>query len=719
MGKLCFILAIHNHQPVGNFDRVIESAYQKAYLPFLKILQRYPEIKLVLHYSGNLLLWLRDNHRDFFNLLRHLVKQGNVELLSGGFYEPILPAIPDEDKIGQIKRLNEFIKEEFGYTPKGMWLTERVWEPALPRYIAGADIEYLPIDDYHFKLTGLRDRDLRGYFLTEDEDYVVKVFPGSERLRYLIPFKDVTEVISYLRNVSEDSELQTLNSKLICVADDGEKFGVWPETHKHVYKDGWLECFFSALIKNSDWLQTITFSEYLSKNLPAGKVYLPTASYRELGEWALLPQAQEEYEDAFNTLKKLFGSEKAQRLLRGGFWRNFLSKYPEGNHIHKRMFQISRKVHKAVKKLRVKSEKLKVKKKSPHASRLTPHDLLDELWQGQCNDAYWHGIFGGFYLPHLRSSLYTHLLEAEVFSEQILGLTPYMEEGDIDKDGYRDIFLSTKSLNLFLTERGGSLYELSHKRKAVNILDTISRRYEYYHKKLSTPVIPSETATIHERLAVKEEDIERYLIFDPYRKASLIDHFIAEDTTLNSFKEGRYEELGDFIEKPYNMRLKEEKYSFEVELAGEGQVSGVPVLLKKIVSVRKTKPQMFVSYAIRSLSNLKSQIFKDAVFCIEFNLSFFGSPSSTIEANKKRWAINSTVEERGLNSFNIKDEYLRLSVSFSFNRAVRLWQFPIETVSSSESGIEKVYQGSTFIIFPDPRPISGKENPFNFVVTLH
>ena len=60
------------------------------------------------------------------------------------------------------------------------------------------------------------------------------------------------------------------------------------------------------------------------------------------------------------------------------------AKYPESNHIHKRMLQISRKVHKAVKELGVKSSKLKVQKskKSSNSQLLTPNLLLHGSGKG-------------------------------------------------------------------------------------------------------------------------------------------------------------------------------------------------------------------------------------------------------------------------------------------------------------------------------------------------
>ncbi|MBI5050009.1 MAG: DUF1925 domain-containing protein [Nitrospirae bacterium] len=355
MSKVYLILSIHNHQPVWNFDHVLEDAYKKAYLPFLKMLARHTKLKLVLHYSGNLLVWLEKKHPEAIDMITALIRAGRVELLSGGFYEPVLCCLPEDDRVLQIKEMTAYIKGTFGYTPRGMWLAERVWEPHLPKCISKAGIEYLPLDDYHFKLAGVDDRDLLGYHVTEENGSVIKIFSGSEELRYSIPFKDVDSVISYLKEVS-----MTGGSPLLTLADDGEKFGVWPDTFSHCYTDGWLESFFSALEANADWIETTTFSEYQERFYPVGKVYLPAASYREMGEWALPPDGALDYEYALNELKGLLG-DRAMSLLRGGTWRSFFAKYPESNHIHKRMLMISKKVHEAVKKLGVRSSEFGVK----------------------------------------------------------------------------------------------------------------------------------------------------------------------------------------------------------------------------------------------------------------------------------------------------------------------------------------------------------------------
>ena len=676
---------------------MIEDAYNKAYLPFLQLLQRHPSVKVVLHYSGGLLSWMEKRHPEALDILRGFVKARRVEFLSGGFYEPILSVLPEADRIMQVGALTEYISRLLHYRPRGMWLAERVWEPQMPECLSAAAVEYFPLDDYHFKLSGLDEGDLSGYFMTEDNGFSVKVFPGSERLRYFIPFRGVDEIVSYLGDFSNRALTRPGGAPLLTMADDGEKFGVWPGTHKHCYEGGWLEKFFSALDGNSDWIETTTFSEYAEAFRPRGSVYLPTASYREMGEWVLPPEKAIEYEQALGEMEKLFG-ERSKGMLRGGIWRSFFSKYPESNHLHKRMLMISAKVHEAAKKLQVQSAKSKVRKSDrTHNSKLEIRkSLLHELWMGQCNDAYWHGIFGGLYLPHLRSSLYRHLIAAESLAEEVLnkkkGTTEVSDvwkvEGDADCNGFRDICVGNKNMAAFFTEQGGSLVELSLRGKSINIFDTLSRRPEAYHSRLSEAVKDDgSTRTIHERLSVKETGLSDYLVYDGYRRTSLLDRFFSQDPDPDSLMKGKYEDKGDFIDGAYGMTfLKRSKYS-QVGLEREGSVSGKTLKIEK--TVRFYDSRVGVSYALRGEYS--------GFFGIEFNISLLGSPCASIHIGDMDLPVRNVGSHEMVTGFSIRDGFLDLVLDFKFDKEMSLRHYPVETVSLSEEGVERIYQGTGFL----------------------
>src|SRR5437867_2116594 len=461
--RLAFCFGIHNHQPIGNFDHVFVEATERAYRPFLERLQARPEVRLAVHCTGSLLEWLRERSPRTFDLLAALAERRQVELLTGGFYEPILAVLPDHDKFGQIERLTAFLKTHFGVRPRGMWLAERVWEPHLPRVLAEAGVEYVLVDDSHFALAGLDPDTLGGYYLTEDQGVRLRVFPISQRLRYLIPFAEVEASLEYLA-------ARRGRVPAVTMVDDGEKFGVWPATHAHVYEKGWLDRFFDRLLA-TDWLALTTLADVVDRVEATDRVYLPTASYREMGEWALPVAAQRTLERAKHDLERLGGG-------------------------------------------------------ADHA----------DLWRGQANDAYWHGVFGGCYLPHLRRAVKSALLECERRLAESAALpTPAWTREDGNGDGREEIYVRTRELAVTLNPAlGGAITELGYLAGDLDVADVLARRPEAYHAKVrgasredGTPAVK----TIHDAPAPKEAGLDSLLAYDDVRRGSLLEGWFDAGTS--------------------------------------------------------------------------------------------------------------------------------------------------------------------------------------------
>ena len=153
-----FIFGVHLHQPVGNFDSVFEQHLADVYRPFLEKVDERGFLPVVLHLSGPLLEWLERRDRSYLDLLGRLAAAGKVELLCAGMYEPVLAALPRQDRVEQILWLREAITRRFGVDAIGLWLTERVWEPDLAADLVDAGVRYALVDDRHFLVTGLPPR---------------------------------------------------------------------------------------------------------------------------------------------------------------------------------------------------------------------------------------------------------------------------------------------------------------------------------------------------------------------------------------------------------------------------------------------------------------------------------------------------------------------------------------------------------------------------------
>ena len=692
-----FIFCIHNHQPVGNFEHVIEESYQNAYLPFLRAIEKHPSIKLSFHITGYLLDWLLEHHKEYIEMFREMIQRGQVEMMGGGYYEPILAVIPPQDRIGQIKMMSDRLEELFGKRPRGIWLAERIWEPQLPVYLKEAGIEYVVVDDYHFIKAGLRKEELAGYYITEDMGDPLKIFPGNERLRYIIPFEAVERFIEHVRWASALGP-----NPAVIFADDGEKFGTWPGTHQWVYNEGWLDRFLNAVTENSDMVKPVTFSEYMDNNDPVGRVYLPTTSYMEMGEWALPAEASETFTNLVNEVKSWPDGERIGRFLQGGFWRNFFAKYPESNWMHKRMLMVSEEV-------RSQDARCKMQPATSH------------LYQAQCNDAYWHGVFGGLYLPHLRTAVYENLIKAENLAEerQKDESTRLMEKAktfspqplaftlikDFDADTFNEILVRTQSLNLFFSpHNGGAIVELDYRPKAVNLSNTLSRWEEGYHHRVKIQAQKTnqgEAKSIHDLTLSKEEGLEKYLFFDKYQRLSLVEHFLKKQETLDAFRMSTYEELGDFFHGSYEIRgQKEIQGSIRLILNRNGRVKDQKVGVEKSILVKGNEIE--VKYLVVNLG----QNLLETKFGVEFNLILpccdgtagFYEISSVYIKDKD---LGSLGEITHIRQMNLVDQWTKMKLNFSFDKKTSAWRFPVETVSISEAGFEKIFQGSCILFFWD------------------
>ena len=513
------ILALHNHQPIGNFENVFQQAYEDSYLPFLDVFSRYESLRIALHTSGSLMEWLDAVHPEYVDRLAEMAAKGRIEIIGGAFFEPILAMIPGRDRVGQIRSYTRWLQNRLAATVRGMWVPERVWEQAFTHDLVDAGIEYTILDDFHFKMAGLTDSQLQGYLITEDEGRVLNVFPGSEKLRYTIPFASPEETIGHLAWLSEQ------RPGAVCVfGDDGEKFGTWPETKKHVYQDGWLYRFFDALVANQGWIQVTTPSETIDNVPPVGKVYLPDCSYREMTEWALPTEQLVEYERITHEMHGDARLAALRRFVGGGFWRNFKLKYPEADEMYCRMMMVSRRLQEAI---------------DDGATGQLVEEARTQLYRAQCNCGHWHGAFGGIYLPHLRNAVYGSLIAAD----EVLDRLANRPETWVEADGRRLQFRRPAGGPPGQRPPDGAWCFPAAAACLPSWTSAASATTSWLRSRGSRRPItarcsPGRTssngncASIHDRVVFKQANLDQRIQYDKYPRKGLLDLFYDNETTL-------------------------------------------------------------------------------------------------------------------------------------------------------------------------------------------
>lgn len=691
MKTINLILGNHNHQPVGNFDFVFESTYQKAYKPFLDMLEKYKDIKFNFHYTGSLLSWIEKNHPEHIEKLKNLAKEKRIEIQSGGFYEPIMPSIPDKDKDIQIKKLNNYIKDKFKVKANGAWIAERVWEPTLVKNLAKNGIEYIMIDDSQFLTTGIDTKNIYGYFITDNENYKLNIFPISQELRYLIPFREVEKSIEYLKSIATEE-----GDRVVVLHDDGEKYGDWPGTQKWVYEDKWLENFFEALSKEKDIIKTTTYSEYIKKYLPISKIYIPNGSYEEMLTWVLPAKVQDEFHSKLEELKKSNENEIITRFMRGGFWRNYFSKYSESNRMNKRMIYASN----IFDRFKFKRNKDKIKDKIKEDKEIA----LDYLLQGQCNCPYWHGTFGGLYLNNLRHATYSNLIKSTSISEKnIYGENYFIKKNiDFDMDGRDEIIISSEKETLIFHTLSGSLIEWDLKKEnPINLIDTLKRREEAYHisamRNANNDNQNEGHVSIHEIAKKVDEKIAKYLVFDKNEKVFGVDHFLNKMPSAEEFQLLQYEENADFFESFYKIiEDKIDKDFAKVIFKRKGKINGKEInLIKKYIVNSKG------GFLLEATFENKSGEEIEFVYALENNITLLagGEKDRYYTGEDKR--ISENLSETGEwtgKIFAMTDEaYIKIKILIEAEEEMTFLYMPNYTISDAVDKLEMNYQNSTVV----------------------
>ena len=645
------LLGVHAHQPVGNFPEVIHDAHTRCYRPFIHTLYEYPQFRFAVHFSGWLLEFLFQHHPDDMALLREMVLRGQVEIFGGGDTEPILAAIPHRDRVGQIVTLSNRLERQLAQRPSGAWLTERVWEATVVPALADAGIRYVTVDDYHFLCTGRTAPELNGYFTTEEDGRQLALFPISEQLRYRIPFSPADEVVRYIESLADES-----GRAAAIYFDDIEKLGIWPETFDWVYTRGWLKQFIDGVL-NSAIIRTGHYVDYYRATPTRGIVYLPTASYIEMNEWSLPAAAANLYADVVADRKLNHQYEENKAFIRGGIWKNFFSRYPESNWMHKRMLRLSERL-----------AQLPAELATPRMRVL--------LYQAQANDAYWHGLFGGLYLPHLRRALYAAMIELESHLDRSAA-RPESYQEDLDCDGLMELFLHNDTVQAVVNLDGtATLRELDHYFLKHNFVDTLRRQAEHYRRKIQAGEAGEAgsggIASAHDRVSFKSVIVPSDLALDQHGK-------------------------GLFHEKLYPSHIGYETVDPHYSLVSEGNRNLIFTAetyggtLYKEMQLGKNSFNVNYSFdrAMRGVLEIELNVSMPSCDGPAGRYWFQGECPGGFGQNHKF---------SGLTELTLEDDVLLGSLVLHSNRPLTLTARPFFTVSQSEAGFEKIMQAVTLVM---------------------
>src|SRR3569623_193060 len=261
-----------------------------------------------------------------------------------------------------------------------------------------------------------------------------------------------------------------------------------------------------------------------------------------------------------------------------------------------------------------------------HYDRELVEAARSELYRGQCNCSYWHGAFGGIYLPHLRNAVYQHLIAADNLLDRAADrVEPWVEAtpGDFNLDARQEVFLANDKLAALISpHQGGQMYELDVRSICHNLLATLARRPEAYHRKVLAGNTGSNgpVASIHDRVVFKQPGLDERVQYDTYERNSLLDYFFDNDASLTDIVAGKALERGDFLEGVYEARIRRNPGRIQVQMTRNGNAWGVPLKIVKGVTLEAGSRVLEIGYLIEGIPS-------DAAFHFGVEFNFAGMPS--------------------------------------------------------------------------------------------
>jgi hypothetical protein len=361
-------------------------------------------------------------------LIEDLISRKQVELIGGGFYEPMMALISQQDKIGQIELFTDYLRKHFNKRPLGCWLPMLAWEPGMVDVLnrCGMNYTFLPVEQ--FQKAGLEGEALFTPCLTEEQGKLLTIFPlfcvpASSVLSFAASspglfLSGVTQdtLFGELKNLADSTDIVSGKSRVLALYSNGilnESSGI-EEAEKNINR------FFKELSRCESFAGFTTPGKILRNRHPHRKAY--------------------------------FGADSNACVKR------FLIDYPEANGIYaKTIF-----THVLVNQLR--------------GDKARKTAALEDLWKAQGYDAFCRSWSGGFYRSAIRSAAYRSLLLAEK-TARIKGVfIPSLVNFDFDFDGEDEYIFRNDHISVYVKKQGAAIFEFDFMPRSWNYLDTLLSR---------------------------------------------------------------------------------------------------------------------------------------------------------------------------------------------------------------------------------------------------
>ncbi|MFV2064617.1 MAG: alpha-amylase/4-alpha-glucanotransferase domain-containing protein, partial [Chloroflexota bacterium] len=190
------------------------------------------------------------------------------------------------------------------------------------------------------------------------------------------------------------------------------------------------------------------------------------------------------------------------------------------------------------------------------------------------------------------------------------------------------------------------------------------------------------------------------LWYDDYERRSGLVRFLSSDVTIDALERAQADELGDFVEGPFEVVHTE---GGMIVLQRRGAVaaadgSRVPVRVRKTIGLIAARRDPGLTMSIE-VANEGSQPI-EARLAIEWSLNMLGggaNPEAWLAAGGQRHTFDSKGEVGDTQEVSMGNDGVGIALRSRATPAADACWYSIETISLSEQGFERNHQGTCLL----------------------
>jgi len=144
---------VHIYQPPTQTEEILRKVTAESYRTLVRVLREAPGGKITLNISAILTEQLaRYGLADVIRGLRELAERGQIEFTGSAMYHPILPLIPKDETIRQIKLNTDVNRRYFGeiYRPTGFFPPEMCYSHEVAQTVSELGFRWIIVDEISF-----------------------------------------------------------------------------------------------------------------------------------------------------------------------------------------------------------------------------------------------------------------------------------------------------------------------------------------------------------------------------------------------------------------------------------------------------------------------------------------------------------------------------------------------------------------------------------------